>query len=67
MTLEEVRAARDLAAVMVIDDEAYVPIFDRLDREVMACEANDPVARARALAAGLGKGNAARATGRSGE
>lgn len=50
MTLEEVRSARDLAACMAVENSAYAPIFDRLDREVMAREANDPVARARALA-----------------
>lgn len=50
MTLAEVMSARDLAAVMAIDNAVYAPIFDRLDREVTAREANDPVARARALA-----------------
>lgn len=50
MTLAEVMSARDLAAVMAIDNAVYAPIFDRLDREVMAREANDPVTRARALA-----------------
>jgi hypothetical protein len=38
-------------AELVILDPVYVPIFERLDREIAMRELTDPVARARAIAA----------------
>ncbi|MBZ9939438.1 hypothetical protein LB518_24340 [Mesorhizobium sp. BR1-1-16] len=44
-------AARDKVALLVIEDPAYSPIFQALERHVAALEvANDPVARARIIA-----------------
>lgn len=51
ISLDRLRAARDQAALDLLDHPENALIFDRLDREVMAREANDPVARARAIAA----------------
>lgn len=49
--------ARDQAAALVVDEAVYAPIFERLDREVMARMKNDPVARARAIVGGAAAGS----------
>lgn len=51
-SLPELTRARDLVVELLEHDEAYLPIFGRLDREIGNAEelaTNDPIARARAL------------------
>ena len=43
--------ARDKAAEIVVSDPSMAETFDYLDQAVRARESNDPVARARAIAA----------------
>jgi hypothetical protein len=49
--LNEIRRSREVVAVMLPDAPELHWVFERLDREVQALEMNDPVARARLLAA----------------
>jgi hypothetical protein len=51
VTVKQIRRARDAVALLVADDPAYVPIFERLELELAAAEATDPVEKARAIAA----------------
>lgn len=51
--LTRLRAALEVVAKLVDKDEVYLPIFDRLEREIAIEQAmlveDDPVARARAM------------------
>lgn len=50
--LDRLRAAHAKAAEIVVEDAAYAPIFERLEaelRDAEARQADDPVARARAV------------------
>lgn len=49
--LPEMIAARALIAERLPDDPELRWIFERLDREIQAAEMNDPIVRARMLAA----------------
>jgi hypothetical protein len=49
--IDRLIAARDKAARIIILDPSMAQAFEALDRAVQAREANDPVARARAIAA----------------
>ena len=45
-------AARDKVAYLVVQDEIYLPIFERLEREIAIAEATrDSLSRARAIVA----------------
>lgn len=51
--LQELRNALETVAQLIDRDESYLPIFVRLEQEILLEEAkvvNDPLARARALA-----------------
>lgn len=48
---DRLRTALLQVADLIAVDDGYARIFDRLDREVAAIEANDPIARARIIAA----------------
>jgi hypothetical protein len=48
--LDRLKAALAKVAKLVVVDPVYVPIFTRLEAEVAKAEANDVMARARALA-----------------
>jgi hypothetical protein len=52
MNADELVRLRAAVAKLVVENPVYAPIFERLDREVAALEAPDPVARARAIIAG---------------
>jgi|GEM_PF-2125937 len=46
-------AARRKAAALVLADPVYIPIFERVEREIATLEnQNDTISRARAVAAG---------------
>ena len=46
-------AARNKVAYLVVQDEIYLPIFERLEREIAILEAaRDSLSRARAIVAG---------------
>ncbi|WP_407473636.1 hypothetical protein [Sulfitobacter sp. PM12] len=48
--LERLKAARHKVAQLVLIDRVYLPIFERLESEIVALEVdNDMLARARAL------------------
>ncbi len=48
--LERLKAARHKVAQLVLIDRVYLPIFERLESEIVALEMeNDLLARARAL------------------
>lgn len=52
--IERLRTAHALAAKLVMVDPEYLPIFERLESELIQAEAatlTDPVSKARALAA----------------
>jgi len=52
--LERLRVARAAVAELMFENEAFAPIFERLDREVKAAESadlTDPIERARAICA----------------
>ncbi|WP_062018048.1 hypothetical protein [Aureimonas sp. AU4] len=50
-SIAELHEMRSTVADLVAREPAYLPIFERLDAMVGAHEANDPIARARALIA----------------
>lgn len=52
--IDRLIAARDKAAEIVVTDPSMAEAFEVLDQAVQAREANDPVARARAIAAQRG-------------
>lgn len=52
VTLADIRDMHRKAAALVIADPVYLPIFERLERELMAYETRqDAISRARAIAA----------------
>lgn len=53
VTLDRLQAAQLTVAHLIEKDEIYLPIFERLEREIAALERPEPSAleRARALAA----------------
>lgn len=50
MDLDRLKTALAKVAKLVVADPVYLPIFTRLEAEIAKAEANDPLARARALA-----------------
>ncbi|MBB1499181.1 hypothetical protein [Paracoccus sp. MC1862] len=53
VTLEDLQAMHRMAAALVIADPVYIPIFERIERELAAhASKQDSVARARAILAG---------------
>lgn len=46
---EELVRLRAAVAKLVVENPVYAPIFERLEIEIASLEANDPVARARAI------------------
>lgn len=57
--LVRLRRAREVVAALVIEDPVYLPIFERLEREVAIEEArtsaDDALTRARAIASAQAK------------
>lgn len=57
--LVRLRRAREVVAALVIEDAVYLPIFERLEREVAIEEArtsaDDALTRARAIASAQAK------------
>ncbi|WBU54421.1 hypothetical protein [Paracoccus sp. SCSIO 75233] len=52
VTLEDLQWMHRMAAELVIADPVYLPIFERIERELAAYEtAQDAISRARAIAA----------------
>ncbi|WP_353641370.1 hypothetical protein [Mesorhizobium sp. WSM2239] len=51
MDKDELVRLRAAVAKLVTDNPIYVPVFDRLDKEVEALASSDPVARARLVVA----------------
>jgi hypothetical protein len=52
VTLSELQSMQRMAAAMVIADPIYLPIFERIEQELAALEAQgDAISRARAIAA----------------
>lgn len=49
VSLERLRAAHLKVAMLVAEDSAFQPIFERLERDLKIAEALDPIARARAV------------------
>ena len=50
--LKSLRSAYRKVAALVLHDPVYLPIFERIDREIAALEAEgDVISRARAVAA----------------
>ncbi len=52
ITVERLRRALATVAALLIEDAAYAPIFERMEREVALAEANvDAITRARTIVA----------------
>ena len=52
VTLSDLQKMHRMAAALVVADPIYLPIFERIEYELAACEAKgDAVSRARAIAA----------------
>lgn len=52
VTLSELQKMHRMAAALAIDDPVYVPIFERIERELAALnDRDDAISRARAVAA----------------
>jgi hypothetical protein len=49
--MEELVRLRAAVAKLVCEDPVYIPVFERLEKEISALEETDPVARARAILA----------------
>lgn len=49
--LERLEALLEGLALLVAVDPLCIPAFDRLDREIRALKANDPISRARSIVA----------------
>lgn len=52
VTLPDLQRMHRMAAVLVIADPAYLPVFERIEHELAVYEAqDDAISRARAIAA----------------
>ncbi|SOC14378.1 hypothetical protein [Rhodobacter maris] len=52
VTLSELQKMHQMAAALVVADPVYLPVFERIELELAACQAkDDAISRARAIAA----------------